>query len=80
MSGQVLGSARTHAPPTVGAESPAKGINRRLVRELVAQAPPDLEQVNAQIPLMSGWVRVLLIVGGGAGSWAAILGVAHLLS
>jgi hypothetical protein len=36
--------------------------------------------VNAQIPLMSGWVRVLLIVGGGAGSWAAILGVARLLS
>jgi hypothetical protein len=76
VSGQVIGSAHTHTPPRVG----AKGIKRRLVRELVAQAPPDLEQVNAQIPLMSGWLRVLLIVGGGAGSWAAILGVAHLLS
>ncbi|CAN7379238.1 hypothetical protein LJR225_002353 [Phenylobacterium sp. LjRoot225] len=63
------------------APSGAEGLKRGLVRKHVAVAPPELDEVTAQIRPLPRRMRLLMVVAVSLGVWAAIIaGVAYLLS
>jgi hypothetical protein len=69
----VVGEFEPTSAPALG---PPREIARKLVWALVEEAPPDYDEVMAQVRPLPGWTSVLLAVA----SWAAIIfGVVLLL-
>jgi hypothetical protein len=56
-------------PASAPAHGPPREIAHKLVRALVEEAPPDYDEVMAQVRPLPGWTSVLLAVA----SWSAII-------
>jgi hypothetical protein len=73
----VVGEFEAASAPAL-ALSPPRKFAHKLARALVWDAPPDYEEVMAQVRPFPGWG--VLLVAGAAASWAGIIfGVVLLL-
>lgn len=62
------------------ANSWPEDLKRALLQKPVADAPPDLDKLTAQIHPLPAWMRLLTAVVLGLSTWAAVIvGVAALL-
>jgi hypothetical protein len=55
------------------------GVADSLKELVVADAPPDYDEVVASVPVAPGWVRVMVVLLAALGSWALVFAAVRML-